>query len=73
MISNVETEKFGTSKKFSFFPLYGFIGVIVILLAEVALFFNVEIVGVYFTPIVWTGYILFVDALLYYYRGQSLI
>lgn len=73
MISNVEAEKFRTSKKFSFFPLYGFIGVIVILLAEVALFFNVEIVGVYFTPIVWTGYILFVDALLYYYRGRSLI
>jgi hypothetical protein len=37
------------------------------------LFLNVSFVGLYFTPLVWTGYILFVDALNVFKNGNSLI
>ncbi len=54
-------------------PFYGYIGLFIIILAEVLLFLKVKVVGIYFTPIVWTGYILFVDALNYKLYGNSLI
>ena len=41
--------------------------------AEALLFGGNQIVGRWFTPIVWTGYILFVDALVYKLKGQSLL
>ncbi|HEV8537951.1 MAG TPA: hypothetical protein VGR15_03410 [Bacteroidota bacterium] len=55
------------------FPVYGFVGVVVIGLSEIMLFLGVKIVGVWFTPLAWTGYILFVDALNVRVRGGSLI
>jgi hypothetical protein len=55
------------------FPIYGFFGLAIMIIAEVLLFRQVGIVTIYFTPIVWTGYILLVDALNYRIRGQSLI
>jgi len=39
----------------------------------VLLFYGNRLVGHWFTPIVWTGYILFVDGLLYKIRGRSLL
>lgn len=42
---------------------YGYVGLIIILLAEILLFTGSQIVGRWFTPIVWTGYILLLDAL----------
>ncbi len=54
-------------------PFYGYIGIFIIILAEILLFMRVEIIGIYFTPIVWTGYILFVDALNFKLYGNSLI
>ncbi len=53
------------------FALYGYIGLIVIAAAEVLLFSGNRLVGHWFTPIVWTGYIFFVDALVYKFRGRS--
>ncbi len=47
----------------SLMPVYGYIGLFIIILAEILLFLKVKIIGIYFTPIVWTGYILFIDAL----------
>ena len=41
--------------------------------AELLLFGGNQIVGHWFTPIVWTGYILFVDALAYRIKGRSLL
>ena len=38
--------------------------------AEALLFSGNQIVGRWFTPIVWTGYILFVDALVYAAQGS---
>ncbi len=54
-------------------PFYGYLGIFIILTAEVLLFLKVEVVGIYFTPIVWTGYILFVDALNFKLYKSSLI
>ena len=52
---------------------HGYVGLIVIAAAEVLLFAGYRLVGHWFTPIVWTGYILFVDALVYKFKGRSLL
>ncbi len=59
----------GSSKK-QFAP-HGYLGIIVMVLAEGLLFGGNQFVGHWFTPIVWTGYILFVDALVYKFSGRS--
>ena len=43
------------------------------IVAEVLLFAGNQLVGHWFTPIVWTGYILFVDALVHSLSGRSLL
>lgn len=53
------------------FGLHGYVGLFVIAAAEVLLFSGNRLVGHWFTPIVWTGYILFVDALLHKINGRS--
>ena len=52
---------------------HGYVGLVIILVAEALLFGGNELVGQWFTPIVWTGYILFIDALVYKFRGRSLL
>ena len=64
------SSKSGTSKKF---PLYGYLGFLIIVVAEALLFSGNQIVGRWFTPIVWTGYILFIDGLVYAVRSRSLL
>ncbi|MDD4857335.1 MAG: hypothetical protein PHD74_04420 [Candidatus Krumholzibacteria bacterium] len=53
------------------FPLYGLAGMLIILAAELFLFAGNVWVGTYFTPLVWTGYIIFVDALVAARKGES--
>ncbi len=55
------------------FPLYGFVGIAIIVVAEIFLFSGVSFVQTYFTPIVWTGYILLIDALNIKVHGDSLL
>src|SRR5882724_11711141 len=55
------------------FPLYGYIGIAIVLGAEGLLFGGNQFVGHWFTPIVWTGYILFADALVFKLKGRSLV
>jgi hypothetical protein len=55
------------------FAFHGYVGIAIMLAAEALLFGGNQIVGHWFTPIVWTGYILFVDALVYKVRGRSLL
>jgi hypothetical protein len=55
------------------FPIYGYFGFLIIVAAEALLFGGNQIVGRWFTPIVWTGYILFVDGLVYALRSRSLL
>jgi hypothetical protein len=64
------SSKSGAPKKF---PLYGYLGFLIIVVAEALLFSGNQIVGRWFTPIVWTGYILFVDGLVYAVRSRSLL
>ena len=52
---------------------YGLAGLCIILIAEALLFSGNAVVGRWFTPIVWTGYTLFIDALVYRERGRSLL
>jgi len=52
-------------------PAWGWLGLAIILLAELLLFLQVRWVRVFFTPIVWTGYLLFADSLVYGVKGSS--
>ncbi|HXF41246.1 MAG TPA: hypothetical protein VN687_16135 [Blastocatellia bacterium] len=53
--------------------MLGQAGLLIIFLAEALLFSGNQIVGRWFTPIVWTGYVLFVDALVHKIKGRSLL
>ena len=52
-------------------PPHTYIGLIIIAAAETALLAGNPIVEMYFTPLVWTGYILFVDGLVARRKGAS--
>ena len=54
-------------------PAHGWIGLVVIGAAEALLFLGHPVVGRWFTPIVWTGYILFVDGLVFRLTRGSLL
>lgn len=60
------------SNKMRFAP-HGYGGIAIVLGAEALLFGGNQLVGHWFTPIVWTGYILFIDALVYKLKGRSLL
>jgi len=55
------------------FPPYGLFGIAFIFLSELLLFLGFKWAGQFFTPMVWTGYILLVDALNYRFAGSSLM
>ena len=55
------------------FAIHGYVGLVTMVLAEVLLFAGNQFVGHWFTPIVWTGYILFIDAWVFKLRGRSLL
>jgi hypothetical protein len=52
---------------------HGNAGIAIVILAEALLFSGNQVVGRWFTPIVWTGYLLFVDALVFKLKGRSLL
>jgi hypothetical protein len=53
--------------------LHGYIGCLIIIGAELLLFSGNQVVGYWFTPIVWTGYILVVDAIIFKLTSRSLL
>jgi len=55
------------------FKWYGLIGIILIVLMELNFFFKLEPFASWYFPIIWAGYILSIDALVYKLRGNSLI
>ncbi len=55
------------------FKWYGWLGLGIVVGAEVCLFARQPFVATWFTPIVWSGYILFADALALHWRGHSLL
>ena len=60
------------SRKTGFAP-HGYAGIAIVLGAEALLFGGNPFVGHWFTPIIWTGYILFIDALVFKLKGRSLL
>ena len=52
---------------------YGIIGIILIILVEINFFLKIEPFASWYFPIVWLGYILVVDALVYRIRKKSLL
>ena len=63
----------GKGRKTGRFLWHGTVGLSIIILAEALLLTGNEVIGRWFTPIVWTGYLLFVDALVYRLKGRSLL
>ena len=53
------------------FPVHGLLGAAVIVGAELLLFSGSQLVGRWFTPIVWTGYVLLMDAVVARVTGRS--
>jgi hypothetical protein len=51
--------------------LHGWLGLGIIVAAEVLLFSGNVLVGRWFTPIVWTGYVLLIDAVVFRLSGRS--
>jgi hypothetical protein len=55
------------------FAIHGYVGVAIIVTAEALLFDGNQLVGHWFTPIVWTGYVLLIDALIFKLKSRSLL
>jgi hypothetical protein len=53
--------------------LHGWIGLGIIGISEILLYNGANFVKTYFTPLAWTGYILFIDSLVFRQRGRSLM
>ncbi|MGQ9695410.1 MAG: hypothetical protein ACUVWV_11770 [Thermodesulfobacteriota bacterium] len=64
-------ENFLVKSIFSSFQTW--LGLAIIMGAEILLFSGNSFVGVYFTPLVWSGYIIFLDSVIYHQKGSSLI
>jgi hypothetical protein len=60
-------------------PTYGVLGFLLIILVNVILWLNilfdlvVEIFTLYYFPFIWLGFVLFIDGLVYRFRGNSLL
>src|SRR2546426_1047853 len=54
-------------------PPHGWVGLGVVATAEALLFRGSTLVGEWFTPVVWTGYVLFADALVARVTGRSFL
>ena len=70
---SLQIKKTVSPKNKGSFKPYGLIGLFIIITAEFLLFLKVKPVMIFFTPLVWTGYILFVDNLIFKLQGESLI
>ena len=54
------------------FKAHGYVGLGIIVLAELLLIAGEPFVSHWLTPIAWTGYLLLTDALIYRCKGRSL-
>ena len=52
---------------------HGYVGAVAMIVAGLLLSLRVEPVRTWFTPIIWSAYILFADGLVYRLRGSSLL
>jgi hypothetical protein len=68
-----QTPPLTIAKRLGIFPWHGYLGVATMLIDQVLMFAKIEPAYTWFTPIQWTGYILFLDAVLVRRRGESFI
>jgi hypothetical protein len=54
-------------------PRYGIAGIAIIAAGEILLFSGVPLIKQWFTPVMWTGYIMLMDAVVCRARGSSLL
>lgn len=52
---------------------HGYIGIILIILAQINIFLKIQPFASWYIPIIWYGYILLVDSLVFKIKGKSLI
>jgi hypothetical protein len=52
-------------------PLYAWLGVVLLVISEAGMLMRVEPFWTWHTPFAWTGYILFLDGIIYNRRGSS--
>jgi len=52
---------------------YGVIGLLLIILIQLNFYFKIEPFAYWYFPLIWTGYILLIDALVYKFKGSSLL
>ena len=52
---------------------YGFVGLLLIALAQINFSLKIEPFASWYFPIIWFGYIFFVDSLVYHVKGRSLL
>ena len=69
--SNIATTR--QRSKRGLLPVYGLVGAAIMIAGEILLFRDVSWVAQWFTPIMWTGYILLIDAIIRRRRGTSLL
>ncbi|MBI4162462.1 MAG: hypothetical protein HY513_02170 [Candidatus Aenigmarchaeota archaeon] len=55
------------------FRKYGLLGILVIIFVEINFFLKIQPFANWYFPIIWTGYILVIDALVYKLRKRSLL
>jgi len=60
-------------KHLSMFKKYGIFGLVMIIVAQMGLFFRLQPIAQWYFPILWFGYILLIDAVIFKLQGRSLI
>jgi len=55
------------------FRKYGFVGIVLIVISEIAILQNINPIASWYFPIIWTGYILLIDAIVYSIKHESFI
>lgn len=55
------------------FRIYGIIGILLVVLSQINFFTKIQPFANWYFPIIWFGYILIIDALVYKIKGSSLI
>ena len=63
----------GTRRHGANLPGYAFAGIAILVVAGILLIAGVSAIRMWFTPIMWTGYILVMDGLIRRRRGTSLL
>lgn len=63
--------KYFRARKQNRLPLRGWVGLTIILLGQYLLFRRLPWVSTFFTPLMWTGYVLLADAMVFSLRGES--